>query len=97
MQPRRGGVLAGTLQAKRAWMLDEHRTAKQRAVLPGTGYLELLRAAVREVGETGPFEIEDLFFFRAAGSGRRRRRWSSGCGCSRPTRATRPRCRRATA
>ena len=64
VQPRRGGVLAGTLQAKRAWMLDEHRTAKQRAVLPGTGYLELLRAAVREAGETAPFEIEDLFFFR---------------------------------
>ena len=64
VQPRRGGVLGGTLQAKRTWMLDEHRTAKQRAVLPGTGYLELLRAAVREMGETGPFEIEDLFFFR---------------------------------
>ena len=64
VQPRRGGVLSGTLQSKRTWMLDEHRTAKQRAVLPGTGYLELLRAAAREVGETEPFEIEDLFFFR---------------------------------
>ena len=46
------------------WILDEHRTLAGHALIPGTGYLELARAALSEFGEKGPFEIRDLFFFR---------------------------------
>jgi acyl transferase domain-containing protein/thioesterase domain-containing protein/acyl carrier protein len=46
------------------WFLDEHRTAAGHALIPGTGYLELAREALAEQGETGPFEIQDLFFIR---------------------------------
>ncbi|MGB8859353.1 MAG: SDR family oxidoreductase, partial [Ilumatobacteraceae bacterium] len=42
------------------WFLDEHRTTAGAALLPGAGYLELVRAALAEAGETGAFEINDL-------------------------------------
>ena len=47
------------------WLLDEHRTADGRALVPGTGMLELAALALRAQGEAGPFEIRDLAFFRA--------------------------------
>ncbi|MCC5969956.1 MAG: KR domain-containing protein [Pararhodobacter sp.] len=47
------------------WVLDEHRTRDGRAILPGTGILELAAEALRAQGETGAFEIRDLVFFRA--------------------------------
>jgi len=47
------------------WVLDEHRTKDGRAILPGTGILELAAEALRGQGETGAFEIRDLVFFRA--------------------------------
>jgi acyl transferase domain-containing protein/thioesterase domain-containing protein/acyl carrier protein len=46
------------------WLLDEHRTMAGDALVPGTGYLELAAEALRAHGETGPFEIRDLFFLR---------------------------------
>ena len=46
------------------WILDGHRTADGQALLPGTGYLELAAQALRGNGETGPFAIHDLYFFR---------------------------------
>jgi acyl transferase domain-containing protein/thioesterase domain-containing protein/acyl carrier protein len=45
------------------WILDEHRTIDGTALLPGTGYIELIAEALRGNGETGPFEISDLYFF----------------------------------
>jgi acyl transferase domain-containing protein len=57
-------LLRGTLETGALWMLDEHRTPNRQAVMPGTGYLELARAALREVGHDGPFAIEDLYFLR---------------------------------
>jgi len=47
------------------WVLDEHRTKDGRAILPGTGILELAAEALGAQGETGAFEIRDLVFFRA--------------------------------
>ncbi|WP_373635706.1 SDR family NAD(P)-dependent oxidoreductase [Yoonia sp. SS1-5] len=47
-----------------AWIMDQHRTIDGQALLPGTGYLELITQALRAQGETGPFEISDLYFFR---------------------------------
>ncbi|MBD2750179.1 SDR family NAD(P)-dependent oxidoreductase [Microvirga sp. BT688] len=46
------------------WYLAEHRTAQGDALLPGSGYPELAAAALREIGLSRPFEIQDLLFFR---------------------------------
>ncbi|MCB2015999.1 MAG: KR domain-containing protein, partial [Hydrogenophaga sp.] len=46
------------------WVLDSHRTAAGQALLPGTGYLELAAEALQANGETGPFAIRELYFFR---------------------------------
>lgn len=46
------------------WILDGHRTGAGQALLPGTGYLELAAQALRGNGESGPFAIRDLYFFR---------------------------------
>ena len=46
------------------WLLDGHRTASGDALIPGTGYLELAAEALRAHGETGAFEVRDLFFLR---------------------------------
>jgi thioesterase domain-containing protein len=45
------------------WVLDEHRTQDGRALLPGTAYVELARAALAEIREAQEFEIRDLLFF----------------------------------
>ncbi|MCU0803100.1 MAG: polyketide synthase dehydratase domain-containing protein [Rhodobacteraceae bacterium] len=47
------------------WVLDGHRTAAGQALIPGTGYLEVMAEAMAAQGETGPFDIRDLYFFRA--------------------------------
>ncbi len=57
-------ILAGALSPDRDWLLDEHRTKDGSALVPGTGYIELARAAVAEASQEEAFEIKDLFFFR---------------------------------
>ena len=47
------------------WLLDEHRTRDGRALVPGTGMLEIAAQALRAQGEGGAFEIRDLMFLRA--------------------------------
>lgn len=58
-------VLAGTLSPEQHWVLDEHRMIREQqsagALLPGTAYLELSRAAVAMV-EPGPLELSDFTF-----------------------------------
>ena len=46
------------------WLIDGHRTAAGQALIPGTGYLDLIAQALRAQGETGAYTIEDLYFFR---------------------------------
>jgi len=46
------------------WLLDQHRTAQGQAILPGTGYVELLAEAAAAQG-LSRFEIRDLYFLRA--------------------------------
>lgn len=44
------------------WLLDEHRVRGGEALIPGTGYLELLRAAVKAQSAHGVFELRELTF-----------------------------------
>src|SRR5690606_21012901 len=48
----------------RDWIIDGHRLASGQALLPGTGYLELLAEALAEVEAPGPLRITDLTFLR---------------------------------
>ncbi len=56
--------LEGRWDAKRHWILDEHRLASGQAVWPGTGYIEVIAHALAENRVDGPFEIVDLTFQR---------------------------------
>lgn len=47
------------------WLLDEHRTKDGKALVPGTGMLEIAVQSLHGQGEVEPFEIADLTFFRA--------------------------------
>ncbi len=55
-------ALVGRHAAATHWVYDEHRTAAGQALLPGTGYLELARAALAELHESPSLEIQDLYF-----------------------------------
>ncbi|CUH64609.1 Beta-ketoacyl-acyl-carrier-protein synthase I [Thalassovita gelatinovora] len=55
-------LFTSTFSASDRWVFDEHRTAQNDILLPGTGYLELIHEALRSQGESGPYEIKDLFF-----------------------------------
>jgi len=57
-------VFGKSYSVENEWVLDEHRTLTGNALMPGTGYPELARAALAEYDETGPFEIRDLYFLR---------------------------------
>ncbi|WP_167784702.1 type I polyketide synthase [Ramlibacter rhizophilus] len=57
-----GAVVFETLlDPARLWVLDEHRVGG-RAVLPGTGYLEIARAALAALHPGVPMELESLSF-----------------------------------
>lgn len=58
-------VLTTHFSPQTHWLLDQHRTQDDQALLPGTAYIELIRAALTECGEKGKFTIRDLFFLRA--------------------------------
>lgn len=49
------------------WVIDQHRTLAGDALLPGTGYLELIDEALRAHGETASYEIQDLIFVSPLG------------------------------
>ncbi len=53
------------LSCQSQWLLDEHRTLNEQALLPGTAYIELARAALNEIGETDAFELKELIFLKA--------------------------------
>ncbi|MET0179779.1 MAG: KR domain-containing protein, partial [Novosphingobium sp.] len=54
-------VVAATLTPERHWLLDEHRLVRGGALLPGTGYLELARAAHALVAP-GPVVLSEVTF-----------------------------------
>lgn len=47
------------------WLLAEHKTKQDEYLIPGTGYIELFRAAAEEVLGAGPIEIENVQFMSA--------------------------------
>jgi len=60
--------LGARWHTEREWLLDDHRTAEGEALVPGAGYLELIRAALAEIGVDGPFQIDALTFLRPLAS-----------------------------
>jgi thioesterase domain-containing protein/acyl transferase domain-containing protein len=59
---RRLEILTGRLSPARHWILDEHRLASGEALLPGTGYIELIRAGLEEFAPGTPWELQNLVF-----------------------------------
>lgn len=51
-----------TLSTKAHWILDGHRLRSGEALIPGTGYVEILGAAAEERGRRGTLELRDVFF-----------------------------------
>jgi acyl transferase domain-containing protein/thioesterase domain-containing protein len=46
--------------ARKLWLLDEHRVKGGRALVPGTGYLEIARAALHKGAPSASLELCDL-------------------------------------
>jgi thioesterase domain-containing protein/NAD(P)-dependent dehydrogenase (short-subunit alcohol dehydrogenase family)/acyl carrier protein len=57
-------VFEGRLSAERHWIIDEHRLVAGQALLPGTGFVELIRSALAALGEAEPWRIANLVFQR---------------------------------
>ncbi|KKB80638.1 polyketide synthase [Devosia limi DSM 17137] len=55
--------LEAEVDARSCWLFDEHRLASGQALMPGTGYIELITQAMREA-EMPSMAIEDLEFER---------------------------------
>ncbi len=52
----------GTLSAEDDWIVDEHRLANGEALLPGAGYLEIIRASLAELGAGTNWQVSNLLF-----------------------------------
>lgn len=48
----------------RHWMVDEHRLRDGAYILPGSGYVELIRAAYARVAPGAPFAMDGLVFLK---------------------------------
>ncbi len=55
-------IIGGRLETARHWIVDDHRLIGGQALLSGTGYLELIRAGLAELGQFQPWEIRNLVF-----------------------------------
>ncbi|MDY7095156.1 MAG: SDR family oxidoreductase [Acidobacteriota bacterium] len=58
-----GAIYAGRISSRRHWVLAEHRSGGD-PLLPGTAFLELVRAAFEEAQGAGPVELFDVVFAR---------------------------------
>jgi acyl transferase domain-containing protein/thioesterase domain-containing protein/acyl carrier protein len=59
---RRIETFVGRLDARNDWVVDEHRLAGGAALLPGTGYLELVRAALDIIAPGHRWRLDNLVF-----------------------------------
>jgi thioesterase domain-containing protein/NAD(P)-dependent dehydrogenase (short-subunit alcohol dehydrogenase family)/acyl carrier protein len=55
-------VFHSTLAPRNHWILDGHRNSRGAAILPGTGYLELARAAYAEITEQDSLTLSEVYF-----------------------------------
>ncbi len=55
-------VYATRFSASTHWLLDEHRVRGGNALIPGTGYLELVRAAFSQRGDGAAVELKNVTF-----------------------------------
>jgi acyl transferase domain-containing protein/thioesterase domain-containing protein/acyl carrier protein len=51
-----------TLNRREYWLLSEHKLKNGPAILPGTGYLELLRVALEETAGASAIELSNVLF-----------------------------------
>lgn len=58
-------IYATELNAAKDWLVDEHRMLG-RPVIPGTAYLEMVRAAVEHQGHAHPMELREVLFLAPA-------------------------------
>lgn len=54
--------LTGAYGADKDWVVDEHRLKSGEALLPGTGYFELIQRAIQELGIEGAIHVTNLIF-----------------------------------
>jgi acyl transferase domain-containing protein/acyl carrier protein len=54
-------MFATYFRLDRHWVLQEHRT-RQKGVIAGTTYLEMVRAALNHLGYSGTLQFRELFF-----------------------------------
>jgi acyl transferase domain-containing protein len=57
-------LFSSSLSGDSSWVIREHRVRGGRTLMPGTGYLEIARAAMGADGAR-PFEIRDMAFMTA--------------------------------
>lgn len=62
VETREQTIYASTLTCEGHWVLGEHCLKQGRAMLPGTGYLEIAAAAFGQGSFGSGFEFEDVFF-----------------------------------
>ncbi len=55
-------VFAGDFSMEKQWVVAEHRFKSGKALIPGTGYLELVAGAVARGPMKGPVEFQDVYF-----------------------------------
>jgi len=55
-------VYSTRFAVERHWLLDEHRIRGGQALIPGTGYLEIVRAAAAQHREARTLELRDVTF-----------------------------------
>ena len=57
-------LFATVLDPSRHWMMDEHRLRNGPSLVPGTGYLEIARAALAPWADGRTLELRDVAFLR---------------------------------
>ncbi|MEE4184294.1 MAG: type I polyketide synthase [Gammaproteobacteria bacterium] len=55
-------TFTGSLATGEHWVVDDHRLRSGEALLSGTGFVELIRAALHEADVATPWEIRNLVF-----------------------------------
>ncbi len=55
-------VMQSSFSMKQQWLLSEHRLKTGKALIPGTGYLELAAGTLADAVRNGPIEFRDVFF-----------------------------------